>query len=43
MEIIRETNYELDYLAEKHLNENNIYGFRGTSQDPLEEAMKTID
>ena len=43
MEIIRETNYELDYLAEKHLNENNIYGFRGTSQDPLEETMKTID
>lgn len=42
-EIIRETNYELDYLAEKHLNENNIYSFRTTSKDQTEALLRMLD
>ncbi len=42
-EIIRETNYELDYLAEKHLNESNIYAFRTTSKDQGESLLRMLD
>ena len=42
-EIIRETNYELDYLAEKYLNETNVCSFRTTSQDPFLRLCYTID
>ena len=43
LEIIRETNYELDFLAEKHLKENNIYSFRRALADPALNIIATID
>lgn len=42
-EHIRETNYELDYLAEKHLNEANICEYRAASSDELRMAAHLID
>ncbi len=42
-EIIRETNYELDYLAEKYLNETNVCSYRTTSQDHFLRLCHTID
>lgn len=43
LEIIRETNYELDFLAEKHLKENNIYAFRRALADPVLNLLATVD
>lgn len=42
-EHIRETNYELDYLAEKHLNEPNICEYRAASSDELRMAVHLVD
>ena len=43
MENVRETNYELDFLAEKYLGEQNVCGFRLSSQDPLKNLIHLID
>jgi DNA polymerase alpha subunit A len=42
-EHIRETNYELDYLAEKHLNESNLCEYRAASSNELRMNMQLID
>jgi DNA polymerase alpha subunit A len=42
-EHIRETNYELDYLAEKHLNEPNLCEYRAASPDELRMTIHLVD
>lgn len=42
-EHIRETNYELDFLAEKHLGEPNLCEYRAASSDELRMTMQLID
>lgn len=44
LEVIRETNYELDFLAEKHLGEKNILSFRNASStDSMLNIVSKID
>jgi DNA polymerase alpha subunit A len=44
LELIRETNYELDFLAEKHLGEKNLLRFRNASMvDAITSILSKID
>lgn len=44
LELIRETNYELDFLAEKHLAEKDLLRFRNASSiDSIESILSKID
>lgn len=43
LEVIRETNYEIDYLAEKLLNIKNTCFFRAASQDPVKSLIHVVD
>lgn len=42
-ELIRETNYELDFLAEKHLGQANIFTYRTASSDKAKDVCHIVD
>lgn len=44
IEVTRETNYELAYLAERHLNITNLHTYtQAISMDLIQKALKTVD